>query len=77
VGRIGLLGEQSGRALETQSRIMKNLQDMRQSVAGVNMDPDTITRARNILYALLKQTGISEERIETRYYNDMLKELLP
>ncbi|MDR2344051.1 MAG: flagellar hook-associated protein FlgK, partial [Spirochaetaceae bacterium] len=38
VGRIGLLGEQSGRALETQSQIMKQLYDMRQSVSGVNMD---------------------------------------
>ncbi|MDR0663057.1 MAG: flagellar hook-associated protein FlgK, partial [Spirochaetaceae bacterium] len=40
VGRIGLLGEQSGRALETQSQIMNNLHDMRQSVAGVNMDEE-------------------------------------
>jgi adenylate cyclase class 2 len=40
-----------------------------------NDKPDTIARARNSLYALLKQTGISEERIETRYYNDMLKNL--
>jgi flagellar hook-associated protein 1 FlgK len=40
VGRIGLLGEQSGRALETQSQIMKQLHDMRQSVAGVNMDEE-------------------------------------
>lgn len=40
VGRIGLLGEQSGRALETQSQIMKQLNDMRQSVSGVNMDEE-------------------------------------
>ncbi|MDR0408825.1 MAG: flagellar hook-associated protein FlgK, partial [Spirochaetaceae bacterium] len=40
VGRIGLLGEQSGRALETQEQIMKNLNDMRQSVSGVNMDEE-------------------------------------
>jgi flagellar hook-associated protein 1 FlgK len=40
VGRIGLLGEQSGRALETQQQIMKQLHDMRQSVAGVNMDEE-------------------------------------
>ena len=40
VGRIGLLGEQSGRALETQSQIMKQLHDMRQSVSGVNMDEE-------------------------------------
>ncbi|MDR3356390.1 MAG: flagellar hook-associated protein FlgK [Spirochaetaceae bacterium] len=40
MGRIGLLGEQSGRALETQAQIMKQLHDMRQSVAGVNMDEE-------------------------------------
>jgi flagellar hook-associated protein 1 FlgK len=34
------LGEQSGRALETQSQIMKQLYDMRQSVSGVNMDEE-------------------------------------
>ncbi|HCC37631.1 MAG TPA: flagellar hook-associated protein FlgK [Treponema sp.] len=40
VGRIGLLGEQSGRALETESLIMKQLHDMRQSVSGVNVDEE-------------------------------------
>jgi flagellar hook-associated protein 1 FlgK len=40
VGRIGLLGEQSGRALETQNLIMKELKDMRQSISGVNMDEE-------------------------------------
>jgi flagellar hook-associated protein 1 FlgK len=40
VGRIGLLGEQSGRALETQNLSMKQLRDMRQSVSGVNMDEE-------------------------------------
>ncbi|MDR2617402.1 MAG: flagellar hook-associated protein FlgK [Treponema sp.] len=40
VGRIGLLGEQSGRALETQNLIMKQLEEMRQSVSGVNMDEE-------------------------------------
>lgn len=40
VGRIGLLGEQSGRSLETQNLIMKQLGDMRQSVSGVNMDEE-------------------------------------
>jgi flagellar hook-associated protein 1 FlgK len=40
VGRIGLLGEQSGRALETQNQIMKQLEEMRQSVSGVNMDEE-------------------------------------
>jgi flagellar hook-associated protein 1 FlgK len=39
-GRIGLLGEQSGRALETQEQIRKQLHEMRQSVAGVNMDEE-------------------------------------
>jgi flagellar hook-associated protein 1 FlgK len=40
VGRIGMAGEQSGRALETQNLIMKQLHDMRQSVSGVNMDEE-------------------------------------
>ncbi|MDR0635903.1 MAG: flagellar hook-associated protein FlgK [Treponema sp.] len=40
VGRIGLLGEQSGRALETQNLVMKQLTDMRQSVSGVNIDEE-------------------------------------
>ncbi|GHV73542.1 flagellar hook protein FlgK [Spirochaetia bacterium] len=40
VGRVGLLGEQSGRALETQNQIMKQLHDMRQSISGVNMDEE-------------------------------------
>jgi flagellar hook-associated protein 1 FlgK len=40
VGRIGLLGEQSGRALETENKIMKQLHDMRQSVSGVNIDEE-------------------------------------
>jgi flagellar hook-associated protein 1 FlgK len=40
VGRIGLLGEQSGRALETQNLIMKQLHDKRQSVSGVNVDEE-------------------------------------
>jgi flagellar hook-associated protein 1 FlgK len=40
VGRIGLLGEQSQIALETQSQIMKQLHEMRQSVSGVNMDEE-------------------------------------
>ncbi|MFP3041788.1 flagellar hook-associated protein FlgK [Treponema primitia] len=39
-GRIGLLGEQSNRALETQNLIMKNLRDMRESISGVNMDEE-------------------------------------
>ena len=40
VGRIGLLGEQSQIALETQNLIMKQLHEMRQSVSGVNMDEE-------------------------------------
>jgi flagellar hook-associated protein 1 FlgK len=40
VGRIGILGEQSGRMVETQNLVMKQLNDMRQSVSGVNMDEE-------------------------------------
>lgn len=40
VGRVGLLGEQSGRMLETQNLVMKQLNAMRQSVSGVNMDEE-------------------------------------
>jgi flagellar hook-associated protein 1 FlgK len=40
VGRIGLLGEQSGRALETENLVMKQLHDMRESISGVNMDEE-------------------------------------
>ena len=40
VGNIGLLGEQSHIALETQSHIMKQLHEMRQSVSGVNIDEE-------------------------------------
>jgi flagellar hook-associated protein 1 FlgK len=40
VGRIGMLGEQSREALETQNLIMKQLKDMRESVSGVNMDEE-------------------------------------
>ena len=40
VGRMGMLGEQSERALETQNQIMQRLRDMRQSVAGVNLDEE-------------------------------------
>jgi flagellar hook-associated protein 1 FlgK len=39
-GRIGMMGEQSERALETQNQIMKRLHELRQSVAGVNMDEE-------------------------------------
>jgi len=40
VGRIGLLGEQSQIALETQNLLMKQLQEMRQSVSGVSVDEE-------------------------------------
>jgi len=40
VGRIALLGEQSGRALETQNVLMKDLRDRRQSISGVNMNEE-------------------------------------
>jgi flagellar hook-associated protein 1 FlgK len=39
-GRIGLLGERAGMALETENLIMKQLRDMRQSVSGVNIDEE-------------------------------------
>ncbi|MDR2518587.1 MAG: flagellar hook-associated protein FlgK, partial [Spirochaetaceae bacterium] len=40
VGRMGILGEQSNRALETQNLVMKQLKDMRHSVSGVNIDEE-------------------------------------
>jgi len=40
VGRIGLLGEQSQIALETQNLIMKQLNELRQSVSGVSVDEE-------------------------------------
>ena len=40
VGRVGLLGEQSQTSLETQNQIMKQLEEMRQSVSGVNVDEE-------------------------------------
>ncbi|MCL2244853.1 MAG: flagellar hook-associated protein FlgK [Treponema sp.] len=46
VGRIALLGEQSGRALETENRIMKYLTDMRRSISGVNMDEEIANMIR-------------------------------
>lgn len=38
--RIGLLGEQAELSSETQSRIVKNLSDMRDSLSGVNIDEE-------------------------------------
>lgn len=40
VARVGLMGEQSDRALETQNIIMKQLRDLRQSISGVNIDEE-------------------------------------
>ncbi|GHV53782.1 hypothetical protein AGMMS49579_13160 [Spirochaetia bacterium] len=40
VGRIGLLGEQSNEALETQNLVMKELNEKRQSVSGVDMNEE-------------------------------------
>lgn len=40
VARVGLMGEQSDRALETQNLIMKQLRDMRDSISGVNIDEE-------------------------------------
>ena len=46
VGRIGLLGEQSGKNLETQNRLMKDLHDRRQSISGVNIDEELANMIR-------------------------------
>jgi flagellar hook-associated protein 1 FlgK len=46
VGRIGLLGEQSGLAKETENRMMKFLTDWRQSVSGVNIDEELTNMIR-------------------------------
>jgi flagellar hook-associated protein 1 FlgK len=40
VARIGLLGEQSERAMYTENIIMKQLNDMRQSISGVSIDEE-------------------------------------
>ncbi len=40
VARVGLMGERAGMNSETQSRIVKNLTDMRESISGVNMDEE-------------------------------------
>ncbi|MDR1971413.1 MAG: flagellar hook-associated protein FlgK [Treponema sp.] len=39
-GRIGMLGERTGRALETENQIMKYLRDTRESLSGVNIDEE-------------------------------------
>ncbi|MCL1992625.1 MAG: flagellar hook-associated protein FlgK [Spirochaetes bacterium] len=46
VGRIALMGEQSGRALETENRIMKHLRDWRQSMSGVSIDEELANMIR-------------------------------
>ncbi len=40
VANVGLKGERAGRMAETQSRIVKNLTDTRQSISGVNVDEE-------------------------------------
>ncbi|MBU0926862.1 MAG: flagellar hook-associated protein FlgK [Spirochaetes bacterium] len=40
VASVGLKGERAGRMAETQSRIVKNLTDARQSISGVNIDEE-------------------------------------
>lgn len=40
VARIGLKGEEAGRAAESHSRIGKDLRDLRSSLSGVNMDEE-------------------------------------
>jgi flagellar hook-associated protein 1 FlgK len=75
VGRIGLLGEQSGRQLETQNQIMKQLKDMRESISGVNMDEELsamikyqhgyaaaarfITTVNSLLDTIINRMGVS------------------
>jgi flagellar hook-associated protein 1 FlgK len=39
-GRIGMLGERTGKSLETNNLIMKQLRDMRDSISGVNIDEE-------------------------------------
>jgi len=46
VGRVGLLGEQSERALATENQIMKQLHEMRQSVSGVNIEEELANMIR-------------------------------
>jgi flagellar hook-associated protein 1 FlgK len=46
VGRIALLGEQSGMAKETENRIMKFLKETRQSISGVNIDEELANMIR-------------------------------
>ncbi|MDR0312484.1 MAG: flagellar hook-associated protein FlgK [Treponema sp.] len=69
VGRIGILGQVSNRALETQNQLMKQLEDMRQSVAGVSVDEE--------LANLLKYThGYNAAARFITTVNQMLETLL-
>ncbi|HQO66392.1 MAG TPA: flagellar basal body rod C-terminal domain-containing protein, partial [Spirochaetales bacterium] len=40
VASVGLKGERAGRMADTQSRVVKNLTDTRDSISGVNMDEE-------------------------------------
>jgi len=40
IGNMGLMGEQSARALATENQLMKYLKDWRQSISGVNIDEE-------------------------------------
>jgi flagellar hook-associated protein 1 FlgK len=73
-GRIGLLGERTGTALETENLLMKQLRDMRDSVSGVNIDEELanmikyqhgyaaaarfITTVNSMLDTLINQMGV-------------------
>jgi len=46
VGNIALMGEESERALATETQIMKYLTDWRQSISGVNMDEELANMIR-------------------------------
>jgi flagellar hook-associated protein 1 FlgK len=46
VSRMGLLGEQSEMAIATQVQIMKELNDMRQSISGVNIEEELANMIR-------------------------------
>jgi len=46
VGRIGLLGEQSGRALAVEDQRMRQLEDLRQSISGVNIEEELANMLR-------------------------------
>jgi len=46
VGRIGLLGEQSERALAMETQSMRHLEEVRQSISGVNIDEELTNMIR-------------------------------